>query len=151
MPSHSESRTMPYAAGQMYDLVADVGRYPEFLPWTAAARVRSRNIRADGSEVLEADLVIAFMVFRERFGSRVTLWPDKGAIDTEYLDGPFHHLWSKWSFTDLAGGGCEVSFIVDFKFRNAVLQKLIGSVFDEAMHRVVRAFEERARSLYGPR
>jgi coenzyme Q-binding protein COQ10 len=150
MPTHSESRTMPYTAGQMYDLVADVGRYPEFLPWTAAARVRTRNARANGSEVLEADLVIAFMVFREKFGSRVTLWPDKGTIETEYLDGPFHHLLSKWGFRDLADGGCEVSFFVDFKFKNAVLQKLIGSVFDEAMHRVVRAFEQRAQSLYGP-
>ncbi|PPB81261.1 coenzyme Q-binding protein COQ10 [Albidovulum inexpectatum] len=150
MPAHSETRVMPYTARQMYDLVADVARYPEFLPWTAAARIRSRRPQPDGSEVMEADLVIAFKVFRERFGSRVTLRPDDGRIETEYLDGPFHHLRSEWTFRDLPQGGCEVSFFVDFAFRNAILQKLIGVMFDEAMHRVVRAFEDRARALNGP-
>ncbi|MDW4547783.1 type II toxin-antitoxin system RatA family toxin [Defluviimonas sp. D31] len=149
MPTHSETRTMPYTAAQMYDLVADVARYPEFLPWTAAARIRSRRKREDGSELMEADLVISFKVFRERFGSRVVLWPDERRIETEYLDGPFHHLQSSWSFRDRAEGGCEVAFFVDFAFRNAILQKLIGVVFDEAMHRVVRAFEARAAALYG--
>ncbi|MCU9846884.1 type II toxin-antitoxin system RatA family toxin [Defluviimonas sp. WL0024] len=149
MPTHSETRTMPYTAAQMYDLVADVARYPEFLPWTAAARIRTRRKREDGSELMEADLVISFKVFRERFGSRVVLWPDERRIETEYLDGPFHHLQSSWNFRDRAVGGCEVSFFVDFAFRNAILQKLIGVVFDEAMHRVVRAFEARAAALYG--
>lgn len=149
MPTHSETRAMPYSALQMYDLVADVARYPEFLPWTAAARIRSRTPRADGAEVMEADLVISFKVFRERFGSRVTLWPDEMRIDTEYLDGPFRHMRSDWSFKDRDDGGCDVTFFVDFEFRNAILQKLIGVVFDEAMRRVVQAFETRARALYG--
>ncbi|MEZ5779642.1 MAG: type II toxin-antitoxin system RatA family toxin [Paracoccaceae bacterium] len=149
MPRHSETRRMPYSADQMYDLVADVARYPEFLPWTAAARIRSRTAKADGSEVMEADLVISFKVFRERFGSRVVLWPSEKRIDTEYLDGPFRYMRSCWSFRDHAEGGCEVSFFVDFEFRNTILQKLIGVVFDEAMHRVVRAFEARAAALYG--
>lgn len=149
MPRHSETRTVPYSADQMYALVADVARYPEFLPWTAAARIRSRRPQADGSEVMEADLVISFKVFRERFGSRVVLRPAERRIDTDYLDGPFRHLHSYWIFTPRPEGGCEITFHVDFEFRNAILQKLIGVVFDEAMHRVVRAFEARAAALYG--
>lgn len=149
MPSHSETRAMPYRSGQMYDLVADVARYPEFLPWMSAARIRARRPGTGGSEVMDVDLVISFKVFRERFGSRVTLRPADMRIDTEYLDGPFRHLRSYWGFRDLDGGRCEVSFFVDFAFRSVVLQKLIGVVFDEAMHRVVRAFEDRAKALYG--
>jgi coenzyme Q-binding protein COQ10 len=131
----------------MYDLVADVGSYPQFLPWCAAARVRSRDDQGD-HEVMLADLVISFKVFRERFGSRVVLWPDDMKIDTEYLDGPFRYMKSNWAFAD-AEGGCEVSFFVDFEFKNAVLQGIIGVVFNEAMQRIVRAFEDRAKVLYG--
>lgn len=151
MPRHSETRILPYPAHQIYDLVADVARYPEFLPWTAAARIRSRTPRADGTEVVEADLVISFKVFRERFGSRVTLDPAAMTIDTTYIEGPFRHMHSTWAFRDLEQGRCEVSFYVDFEFRNALLQKVIGVVFDEAMRRVVRAFEARAAALYGAR
>jgi len=154
MPSHSETRRLPYTARQMYDLVADVDSYPQFLPWNSAARIRSRR-PIDGGEVLEADLVISFKVFRERFGSRVTLWPEALKIDTEYLDGPFRHLKSAWAFRDApagaSSGGCEVEFHVDFEFRNLILQRIIGVVFNEAMHRIVRAFESRAAQLYGPR
>jgi coenzyme Q-binding protein COQ10 len=150
LPTHSELRVLPYTAQSIYDLVADVARYPEFLPWTAAARIRSQTPRIDGSVVMEADLVISFKVFRERFGSRVILWPDQKRIETEYLDGPFRHMRSDWSIRDLPEGGCEVRFFVDFEFRNLILQKLIGVVFDEAMRRVVRAFEARAKVLYGP-
>ncbi|EBA07310.1 aromatic-rich family protein [Sagittula stellata E-37] len=131
----------------MYDLVADVANYPKFLPWTAAARIRSHEKEGD-HEVMLADLVISFKVFRERFGSRVTLWPDDMRIDTEYLDGPFHHMKSKWGFTDV-DGGCEVSFFVDFEFRNRILQGAAGMFFYEAMQRIVRAFERRAAELYG--
>ncbi|MBC7156419.1 MAG: type II toxin-antitoxin system RatA family toxin [Rhodobacteraceae bacterium] len=147
MPYHAEKRTLPWSAQQMYDLVADVARYPEFLPWNPAARIRSRRDMGD-HEVMEADLVISFKVFRERFGSRVTLWPERHRIDTEYLDGPFRHLKSYWQFRDVPGG-CEVDFSVDFEFRNALLQKVIGVVFNEAMQRIVRAFEARATALYG--
>ncbi len=147
MPRHHETRTLPYSAAQMYDLVADVARYPEFLPWTAAARIRSRTVIAAG-EVMEADLVISFKVFRERFGSRVTLLPEQGRILTEYLDGPFRHLKSTWTFADRAEGGSDVTFDVDFEFRNALLAGVIGLVFNEAMTRVVRAFEARAKALY---
>ncbi len=148
MPTHSETRRLPYSAQQMYDLVGDVGNYPKFLPWNAAARVKSVTPKPDGSQVMEADLVISFKVFRERFTSRVTLWPDAKKIDTEYLDGPFRYMRSNWAFTD-AECGCDVSFFVDFEFKNAVLQGIIGLVFNDAMQRIVRAFERRAADLYG--
>lgn len=154
MPNHQDFRDLPYTARQMYDLVADIESYPKFLPWNSAARIRSRQVQPDGSEVVAADLVISFKVFREKFGSRVTLWPadpDTGEmkIDTDYLDGPFKYLHSGWSFVDRPEGGCRVRFFVDFEFRNMILQKLIGVVFQEAMSRIVRAFEDRAKELYG--
>ncbi len=148
MPRHAETKTLPYRADQMFALVADVARYPEFLPWTAAARIRSRKPVEEG-ELMEADLVISFKVFRERFGSRVTLLPGQNRILTEYIDGPFKHLKSVWTFADRPEGGCDVGFEVDFEFRNAILAGIIGLVFNEAMQRVVRAFESRAKVLYG--
>jgi coenzyme Q-binding protein COQ10 len=148
MPTHSETKRLPYTPLQMYDLVADVARYPQFLPWNAAARIRSRR-PIPGGEVMEADLVISFKVFRERFTSRVTLLPEAQRIDSEYLDGPFRHMRSNWAFRAI-DGGCEVDFHVDFEFRNAILQGIIGVVFNDAMQRVVRAFERRAADLYGP-
>jgi coenzyme Q-binding protein COQ10 len=149
MPRHHETRPLPYTARQMYDLVADVARYPEFLPWNAAARIRSRTDLGDGRERMEADLVISFKVFRERFGSRVVLDPGRMRIETEYLDGPFRYMRSTWDFRDRPAGGCEVEFLVDFEMRNALLQKVVGVVFHEAMLRIVRAFETRAAQLYG--
>lgn len=147
MTTHSETRVMPYTAQQMYDLVADVRSYPQFLPWCSAARIRSSE-RQGEVEIVLADLVISFKVFRERFGSRVTLWPERKRIDTAYIDGPFHHMESRWGFRDV-DGGCEVSFHVDFEFRNRMLQGVVGMVFNDAMQRVVRAFERRAAELYG--
>ncbi len=147
MPTHSEIKLLPYTAQQMYDLVADVARYPEFLPWTAAARIKSDEDRGD-HRVMDADLVISFKVFRERFTSRVVLWPEAKKIETEYLDGPFKKMVSTWGFEDVEGG-CNVHFFVDFEFKNRILQGIIGVVFNEAMQRVVRAFEERAATLYG--
>ncbi|WP_120501159.1 type II toxin-antitoxin system RatA family toxin [Roseovarius sp. EL26] len=147
MPKHSETRPMPYTAQQMYDLVANVGDYPKFLPWTSAARVRSVTSQVDGSSVMLADLVISFKVFREKFGSRVVLWSDDRRIETQYQDGPFKYLISNWSFTD-TDTGCDVSFDVDFEFRNKLLQSAAGLFFYEAMQRIVRAFETRAAELY---
>lgn len=146
MTSHSETRILPYSAPQIYGLVADVARYPEFLPWTAAARVRTVTDRGD-HQVMLADLVVSFKVFRESFGSRVLLWPDT-RIDTSYIDGPFRHLESRWEFRP-AEGGCEVSFTVDFEFRNRLLQGAAGLFFNEAMQRIVGAFEARAKALFG--
>ncbi|MCQ0969667.1 type II toxin-antitoxin system RatA family toxin [Paracoccus sp. TK19116] len=156
MPKHQDSRILPYTARQMFDLVADVERYPEFLPWNSAARIRSREaLEGEGAERIEADLVISFKVFRERFGSRVLLYPQDQPlwIETDYLDGPFRHLHSTWRFTDLPPEDeelrCKVAFDVDFEFRNPILGRLIGAVFGEAMARIIRAFEDRARALYG--
>ena len=148
MTRHSEQRLLPYSAAEMYDLVADVARYPEFLPWTAAARITSRQV-IEGGEVIEADLVISFKLFREKFSSRVTLLP-KLRIETDYLDGPFKHLKSHWTFAEIPGG-CRVGFEVDFEFKSRILQGIIGVVFNEAMQHVVRAFERRAVVLYGVR
>lgn len=148
MPNHHEIKVLPYTAQQMYDLVADVPHYPKFLPWNSAARIRSREVTPEG-EVLDAELVISFKVFREKFGSRVVLVPARHRIETEYLDGPFRRMQSTWAFRDLPAGGCEVDFRVDFEFRNAILQAVIGVVFNDAMHRIVRAFERRAAELYG--
>ena len=147
MPVHHETRVLPYSADQMYALVADVANYPKFLPWTSAARIRS-VVEEGPSQVMLADLVISFKVFREKFGSRVVLWPDERKIETAYLDGPFKHLESTWLFKDVEGG-CEVTFDVDFEFRNRLLQGAAGMFFNEAMQRVVRAFERRAAELYG--
>ncbi len=155
MTTHSETKVLPYNAQQMYSLVADVAQYPKFLPWCAAARIKSVtpgnaaiDRPQDRTEVMLADLVISFKVFRERFGSRVVLWPERQKIDTEYIEGPFKYMKSTWAFVDVEGG-CEVHFFVDFEFRNAILQSVIGLVFHEAMQRIVRAFERRAADLYG--
>ena len=154
MPRHHETRTLPYTAQQMYDLVADVQSYPAFLPWTAAARIRSREDVGD-TEVLLADLVISFKVFRETFGSRVILHPAEKRIETSYIDGPFRHMESVWAFRDMPAAdgapGCEVDFTVDFEFRSRLLQGAATMFFNDAMTRVVRAFERRAADLYGPR
>lgn len=148
MPTHGEKREMPYSAEQMFGLIADISSYPEFLPWCSAARIRSRRETENG-EVVDADLVISFKLFRERFGSRVTLRPVMREIDVVYLDGPFRYLNNHWKFRPLSETSCEVEFFVDFEFRSRALQALIGLVFNEAMHRIVRAFEARAADLYG--
>jgi coenzyme Q-binding protein COQ10 len=144
VPAHTEKRIVPYTPEQMFDLVAGVERYPEFLPWCLAARVRSR----DGN-VLVADLVIGFKMVRERYTSRVVLDRPR-QIDVEYLEGPLKHLNNHWVFTPHESGGTTVDFSVDFEFRSRLLQSLIGVLFHEALRRLVAAFEERARRLYGP-
>jgi coenzyme Q-binding protein COQ10 len=152
VPHHDEEKILPHRADQVFELVADVARYPEFLPWCSAARIRSRAPFGAGSaagEILEADLVISFKVFRERFGSRVTLQPGEKRILTEYIDGPFKALHSVWTFEDLPDGQSRIRFTVDFEFRNVILARIIGLVFHEAMTRVVKAFESRAKVLYG--
>lgn len=152
MPTHHETRRVPFTADQMFALIADVARYPEFLPWCSAARIRGTRSLPDGQgTVMDADLVISFKVYREKFGSRVTMRPGLRTIDVEYLDGPFRYLRNHWKFIPQGDHACDVDFFVDFEFRSAILQKLIGLVFHEAMQRVVRAFERRAEQLYGTR
>lgn len=144
MPTHAEKRTVPYTAEQIFDLVADVERYPEFLPWCVASRVRSK----EGPNSFVADLVIGFKVFRERFTSRVGL-SRPNRIDVIYREGPFHHLTNHWVFEQDARGNCVIDFYIDFEFRSRTLQKVIGSLFNQAVQRMVSAFEKRARSIYG--
>ena len=146
MPTHAEKRHLPYTPLQLYDLVAGVDKYPEFLPWCKAARITRRE-----GKTFYADLIIAFKVYRERFSSRVTLHPETWEIDVAYIDGPFRYLNNHWTFTEAEDGGCIVDFYVDFEFRSKVLQKLIGLLFNEAVRRMVAAFEARAIALYGPR
>jgi coenzyme Q-binding protein COQ10 len=143
MPGHAEKRHLPYTPEQLWDLVAGVERYPEFLPWCSASRITRRE-----GNVFFADLVISFKVFRERFESKVTLQPKTG-IDVEYIDGPFKYLNNHWRFEPAPDGGCIVDFYVDFEFRSKMLQRLIGLLFDEAVRRMVSAFVTRAKALYG--
>ncbi len=146
MPTHAEKRHLPYTPDELYQLVAGVERYPEFLPWCKAARITRREGNA-----FSADLVIAFKVYRERFRSDVTLHPDERRIDVAYVEGPFRYLNNHWHFLPADDGGCIVDFYVDFEFRSRVLQRLIGLLFNEAVRRMVAAFEARARTLYGDR
>jgi coenzyme Q-binding protein COQ10 len=143
MPTHAEKRLVPYTADQIFDLVADVERYPEFLPWCLGARVRER-----GANTITADLLIGFRMVRERFTSRVQLDRPR-RIDVSYTEGPFRYLNNHWEFIPQPGGRCVIDFYVDFEFRSRMLQKLIGLLFNEAVKRMVGAFEARARQLYG--
>ncbi len=144
MATHAERRALPYTPEQMYALVADVERYPDFLPWCRAARVTRRD-----GDVLYADLVIGFKMFRERFSSRVTLSPPD-RIHVDYVKGPMRHLNNHWRF-EPHDKGCIIDFYVDFEFRSTLLQAAIGLLFNEAVRRMVAAFEARARVLYGSR
>lgn len=141
---HHETRVVPYTADQMFDLVADVARYPEFLPWVTAARIKSGD--ADG---FVADVLVGFKSFREKFTSRVVLNRAKRVIIAEYLEGPFKHLTNTWHFEPNAIGGCTIDFDIDFEFKLRVLEKLIGSLFDRAVMKMTDAFETRAAQLYG--
>lgn len=142
MPVHTESKHLPYTAEQMFDLVADVESYPEFLPWVMGARIKRRE-----GDVLFADLMVGFKMVREQYTSRVAL-KRPNRIDVTYTEGPFRRLENHWQFTP-TDGGCRVDFYLDFEFRSRVLQRLIGSVFSEAVRRMVGAFESRAKRLYG--
>lgn len=143
MPGIREVRCLPYSAEQMFDLVADVARYGEFLPWVVATRVRS-----DSETEMVADMLVGFKALREKFTSRVT--KDRPhAIKVHYVDGPLRDLDNIWRFVPLGDGGCEVDFCVDFTFRNAMFERLAGKYFDRAFRKMVAAFEDRANDLYG--
>ena len=142
MTIHSEQRVMPFRPEQLFDLVADVQRYPEFLPWCVGARIRS----SDGQLVV-ADLMIGYKIVRERFTSKVNLDREASRIDVEYADGPFKYLINHWIFQEHPDG-CLVDFHVDFEFRSAMLQRIISTLFNEAVKRMVAAFETRAHALY---
>ena len=145
MPGIRETRRLPYSAGQMFDLVADVGRYGEFLPWVVAARVKS-----DDGSIMVADLLVGFKSLREKFTSRVH--KDRpNAIQVHYVDGPMRDLDNSWTFRSVEDGGCEIDFAVDFTFKNRVFEAMAGQYFDRAFRKMVTAFEARADELYGQR
>jgi coenzyme Q-binding protein COQ10 len=143
MPHHHERRSLPHSAEQMYDLVADVARYPEFLPWVSAIRIRK-----DDETGMLADMIVGFKSLRETFSSRVVKTPNTSIV-VDYLDGPMKHLHNAWTFEDAADGGSTVDFTVDFSFRNVVFEALAGQFFDAALRKMTGAFIERADALYG--
>jgi coenzyme Q-binding protein COQ10 len=145
MPKHRETRRLPWSATEMFDLVADIGRYGEFLPWVQGMRVGPMR---DG--VVTADMVVGFRMIREKFTSKVTL-NRPHTIHVEYLDGPMKYLHNDWTFRDAPDGGCEIDFAVDFQFRNRAFEALAGMFFTQAFERMVASFVARAEQLYGPR
>ena len=143
MPRHSETRHLPYTPEQLFDMVADVARYDEFLPWVVAVRVRSSS-----EEETIADLVVGFSAFKERFTSRVMKErPDRIVVD--YIEGPLKYLHNEWRFDRAADGGTNLHFSVDFAFRSRLFESLAGQMFDRALRRMTSAFERRAATLYG--
>jgi coenzyme Q-binding protein COQ10 len=143
VPQFADSKLVPYRPDQLFDLVADVGKYPQFLPWCVGARVRSRT-----ETDMIADMTIGFGPFHESFTSRVALDRPR-LINVRYENGPFRYLKNRWRFIE-DPRGCRVDFFVDFEFRSRILQAAIGVVFNEAVRRMVNAFQKRARDIYGP-
>ncbi|GAA0730137.1 type II toxin-antitoxin system RatA family toxin [Sphingomonas japonica] len=142
MPKHSETRQLPYSPEQMFDMVADVARYAEFLPWVTAIRVRSNS-----DTEMVADMIVGFKGLRETFTSKVQKQrPDHIRVD--YIDGPLKYLHNDWTFRPDGKGGCLVDFRVDFAFKSRVFEMLAGQVFDRALRKMIGAFEERAAVLY---
>ena len=143
MPKHQEVRALPFSAVQMYDLVTDVARYGEFLPWVSAVRVRS-----DTETEMLADLIVGFKAIKERFTSRVTKERAR-AVHVDYVDGPLKYLHNDWAFEDDGTGGCRVDFSVEFAFKNRLFEAIAGQMFDHALRKMIGAFEARAHALYG--
>ena len=148
MIKHSETRHLKYSSGQMFDLVANIESYPDFIPWCKQVKIISKTKdELRQCDTIEAEMLVSFKVFSESFSSRVTLDPDYKVITVEYITGPFNFLNNKWSFAS-SNGGCLINFYVEFEFKSRILQRLIGVVFNEAMRRIVVAFEKRADELF---
>ena len=143
MPRHSEQRFLPYTPDQLFDLVADVKRYDEFLPWVTAVRIRSSS-----QEETVADLIVGFNAFKERFTSRVRK-ERPGRIVVDYVEGPLKYLHNEWRFEPAARGGTDIHFSVDFAFKSRIFEALAGAMFDRALRKMIGAFETRAAALYG--
>ena len=144
MATHSEQRSLPHSSEQLFGLVADVEKYPEFLPWCVGARIRSQE-----SDLLVADLMIGFNGLNEKFTTQVKLDRVAMKIDVIYQDGPFKYLNNRWLFISKNAGACDLDFFIDFEFKSRLLQALMGPLFGEAVRRMVGAFESRALHLYG--
>lgn len=148
MHTYKTKRVVDHSADEMFALVADVTSYPEFLPLCESLKVRERR-REEGLDVIIADMSVAYKFLNESFTTRVLLDPASRQICVEYVDGPFKHLENRWHFEPLGQGVCEIHFCISYEFRSRVLQMLMGSVFDSAVRKFVKAFEERAREVYG--
>ncbi len=149
MPSFATKRNVGFTAAQMYGVVADIERYPEFLPLCTGLRVLSRSARHEtGGEELTARMSIGYKAIAESFTTRVVLKPDQPAIDVNYLDGPFKRLVNHWKFHDSGERRSEIDFYIDYEFRSAFLAVVMGSMFEQAFRRFSQAFEERARKIY---
>jgi coenzyme Q-binding protein COQ10 len=142
MPQHAETRRLPYTPEQMFALVADIGRYAEFLPWVQAMRIQ----KVEG-DVVTADMIVGFKMVRERFTSRVTLTPHE-KVHVDYISGPLKYLKNEWIFRAAPGGACDIDFSVDFEFKNKMFERLAGMFFHEAFRRMVASFEARAAAVY---
>lgn len=145
MPAHAEQRSVAHPPEHLYRIVSDIEQYPEFLPWCVGARIRERRMQGD-REVLIADVLISYKMFRERFRSKVTLDPGQLRVDVDYLNGPFRHLDNHWHF-HREGEHTLVDFAVDFEFRSRILEKTVSGLFDRAVHKIVTAFMDRADAI----
>jgi coenzyme Q-binding protein COQ10 len=148
MPKFSTTRRVNHTPDHMFDLVADVERYPQFLPLCEALRVRSRKER-DGKVVLIADMTVGYKAIRETFTSQVVLDRGSHVIEVKYLDGPFRYLNNIWAFRETAEDGCEVAFDIDYEFKSRLLGMVMGTMFDKAFRTFAEAFEKRADTIYG--
>ena len=148
MPNFTTKRRVRHAAGDMFDLVADMERYPEFVPLCSALKVRSRDTRPDGVEIVVVDMTVAYKLIRETFRSKVTLEKAKLQILVEYLDGPFSHMENCWTFHPTGERACEVEFYIAYEFKSRMLGMLMGAMFDAAFRRFSAAFERRADVIY---
>ena len=150
MPSFRTSHVVNHTPQQMFDLVADVESYPQFVPLCQSLRVRRRYPGANGEEVIVAEMEVGYKAIRERFVSRVTLDRAARRIDVEYVDGPFSHLENMWRFGEVDGGKCRVEFYIAYEFRSRTLATLMGSMFDAAFRKFSSAFETRADQVFRP-
>lgn len=148
MPSFETTRTVSHSPAQMFALVADIERYPEFLPMCETLSIRSRRER-DGVTLLVADMTVGYKAIRETFTSQVVLKPADNRIDVKYIDGPFKYLVNTWRFETAPGGGTEIGFFIDYEFKSRVLGALMGAMFDRAFRMFAEAFEKRADAIYG--
>ncbi|ABA04701.1 cyclase/dehydrase [Nitrobacter winogradskyi Nb-255] len=150
MPSFSSKRRVRHSASEMFDLVADVERYPDFVPLCQSLKVRQRTPAADGKEVVVADMTVSFKLVSESFTSKVTLDRPNLKIVVEYLRGPFSHMENRWTFEPKSDQGCDVGFFITYEFKSRMLAMLMGAMFDTAFQRFAAAFEKRAAAVYGP-
>ncbi len=148
MHTYRTTRRVKHSAARMFDLVADVERYPEFVPMCESLHVRKRSGEAEGVEIIIADMTVAYKVIRETFSSRVTLDRPRLAILVEYLDGPFSHLENRWRFRPEGEKSSEVDFFIAYEFRSKMLGMVMGALFDSAFRRFAEAFERRADRIY---